>query len=480
MIQKMKVKCSRKRFHHPAFTIHHFLRVHLPSSLGALLLPLIFVLSTSPTLAASLKAGVAKVDITPPVGIRMWGYSDRKGPATGVLDPLYARVLVLEAGDKRLALVALDLGRPFGPASITRLRQEGKKSSHIDYLMVVASHTHSGPVIKDEYPESGTPVWETAALEKISKAIEQASAHLVEAQLGVGTGVTYIGHNRLRVNPDGSVTWFEVNTTRVPTAPVDPTVSVLRLDTTAGKPLAILVNYSCHPVVFGADNLQYSADFPGVMTRTVEQAFGGQPLCFFVQGAPGDINPYYAVTPLEQDAVKWRDWTGEHLGEEAARVAQGIKTQAEPDAAIDFAEEMLDFNLRWDPEKFRQGLLAAFGPKVFDDYGSNITRQIKLPATTLLINRQIAVMGMPGEPFVDFQRNWRDRCPVNHAFFFGYANGYYGYFPTIRAASLGGYGAASSSTWVEVGAGERMVDHAVTTIYKMLGRFTDSPEDLKK
>lgn len=50
----------------------------------------------------------------------------------------------------------------------------------------------------------------------------------------------------------------------------------------------------------------------------------------------------------------------------------------------------------------------------------------------------------------------------------------------LRAASMGGYGAASSSTMVEVGAGERMVDHAVTTIYKMLGRFTDSPEDLKR
>src|SRR5437762_7596923 len=140
------------------------------------------------------------MDITPPVGLRMWGYVNRKGAATGVLDPLYARVLVLEAGEKRLALVALDLGRPFGPAAIARLREGAEKSSHIDYLLVVASHTHSGPVIKDEYPEGETPAWETAALEKISKAIDQAGAQLVESQLGVGTGVTYIGHNRLRVN----------------------------------------------------------------------------------------------------------------------------------------------------------------------------------------------------------------------------------------------------------------------------------------
>ena len=72
---------------------------------------------------AALRAGVAKVEITPPVGVQMWGYSNRKGPATGTLDPLYARVLVLEAGDQRLALVTVDLGRPFGPASLEWLRK---------------------------------------------------------------------------------------------------------------------------------------------------------------------------------------------------------------------------------------------------------------------------------------------------------------------------------------------------------------------
>ena len=97
----------------------------------------------------------------------------------------------------------------------------------------------------------------------------------------------------------------------------------------------------------------------------------------------------------------------------------------------------------------------------------------------MLINKRIALLGMPGEPFVAFQMNWRDRCPVSDAFLLGYANGYYGYFPTIRAATLGGYGAASSSTWMELGAGERMVDHAVVKTYEMLGRLSDLPEDLK-
>jgi len=60
---------------------------------------------------------------------------------------------------------------------------------------------------------------------------------------------------------------------------------------------------------------------------------------------------------------------------------------------------------------------------------------MRLPVVTILIDRRIALMTMPGEPFVIFQMNWRDRCPVPDAFFLGYTNGYFGYFPTIAAAA---------------------------------------------
>ncbi|HUI43797.1 MAG TPA: neutral/alkaline non-lysosomal ceramidase N-terminal domain-containing protein [Terriglobia bacterium] len=439
-------------------------------------LPL-FVLAGSAR-AAVLKAGVAKVDITPPPGLPLWGFEDRKAPATGMRDPLYARVLVLESGDTRLALVALDLGRCFGPGSMERLRDQARRRSGISYVLAVASHTHSAPVISDSYPQ-GPPPWEAATLERVENAIDEASRRTVEARVGTGYGVTYIGHNRLRHNPDGSVSWFERNLTKIPTAPVDPTVSVLRVDTEDGKPLAILVNYACHPVIFGADNLEYSADFPGIMTKTVEDALGGGPLCFFLQGAPGDINPYYAVTPLQEDAVKWRDWTGRHLGEEAARVALKIHTEAAPQASLQYTEEVLPFRLRWDLDKFRQELMLAMGPETFQTYAAGLKEEFELPLATVLINKQIAFIALPGEPFVDFQINWRDRCPVPDAFFLGYANGYYGYFPTIRASTEGGYGAGSSSTFIEPGAGERMVDRGIIQIYRMLDRYHDLPEDMQ-
>jgi neutral ceramidase len=425
--------------------------------------------------AAALRAAVSKVDITPPTGEVMWGFETRTTPAKGALDPLYARVLVLEAGTQRLALVTLDLGRSFGPIATDEIRQAVRQSSGITCLLLSASHTHSAPGVQDTY-KKGVPAWERAAREKIKGAIKEAADHLADARIGSGTGVAYIGHNRLRVDADGKVGWFERNPTKIPTSPVDPTVTVVRVDAMDGKPMAVVVNYACHPVVLGEDNLQYSADFPGAMNRAVEQAMGG--MSFFLQGAPGDINPYFTQQPLEQDAAKMLAWTGEHLGAEAARVAKEIHTEG-GESSILSAEELVKFRLRWNPEQFHAALLKFLGPEAIEGYIDPAAKEFSVPLATVLINKKIAIATFPGEPFVEFQMNWRERCPVSTALLAGYTNGYYGYFPTIGAAVRGGYGAASAATWVEPGAGEWIVDRAVVNIEKMLGRLGDMPDDLK-
>jgi neutral ceramidase len=253
------------------------------------------------------------------------------------------------------------------------------------------------------------------------------------------------------------------------------------LTTPKANPLAILVNYACHPVVFGSDNLNYSSDFVGVMRDRVEKAFDQKPLCLFLQGADGDVNPYYATRLLSDDAVAKRDWTGRQLGDEAGRVAKAIHTEVVPDAAIDFADDVMNFELRWPAAKFREGLLKNYGPHVFEDHADLMADdpppdRVELHVATVLLNKRIALIGMPGEPFVNFQINWKDRCPVPDAFFLGYANGYFDYFPTIDAAAQGGYGAGDSNTYVEVGAGERMLRQALVRVYEMLGKLKDAPE----
>ena len=67
--------------------------------------------AVSPCAAGDLMLGVAKIDITPEPGLRMWGYSNRTEGATGTLDPLHARAFVLKNGDSTVGIVTLDLGR---------------------------------------------------------------------------------------------------------------------------------------------------------------------------------------------------------------------------------------------------------------------------------------------------------------------------------------------------------------------------------
>jgi len=140
-----------------------------------------FLLACS-SYAATLKAAVAKVDITPPSGVPMYGFFDRiqkNKLSTGALDPLFARVLLLETGEKRLALVTLDLGRTFNEAELAIVRQEVKRAAGVSYLIITASHTHSGPNLLDEYPGGRAPEWEASALRKISEAVSEAAGRLV-------------------------------------------------------------------------------------------------------------------------------------------------------------------------------------------------------------------------------------------------------------------------------------------------------------
>lgn len=304
----------------------------------------------------------------------------------------------------------------------------------------------------DENTASG---WERQTLDKVSKAILAAHEHAVDAQLGIGYGSADVGYNRRKLKADGTVEMIWENPERRPMGPVDPRVAVLRIDDKHGRPIAILVNHALHPVVFGVRGLSYSADFVGPLTETVESSFGGTTVCLFVQRACGDINPYYADVPPDQDPVGKRDWTAGILAKEAIRIANEIHTKVAEQPLIQVMEDTLTSQGRWTPVA-----------KV--DY--------LLPVSAILIDQQIALLTMPGEPFVDFQTRWRERCPVASCLFAGYANGYFGYFPTIRAAAEGGYGAADDETWIEPGAGERMLDLATIRIYELLHRLHPLPQ----
>src|ERR1044071_5744464 len=89
-----------------------------------------------------LRAGVARVEITPAAFMPMYGYANRKcGPANGTHDPLFAKALVLEAGDSRIAIVTMDLGAIVSE----NLRQTVASKLNIPVLLLSVSHDHSAP-----------------------------------------------------------------------------------------------------------------------------------------------------------------------------------------------------------------------------------------------------------------------------------------------------------------------------------------------
>ncbi len=432
--------------------------------------PLILAALLAVRVDAELRAGVAKADLDPPIGIHMAGYGPTR-TSTGTLDPLEARVLALSDGNRTIALITLDLCFTFDEKSMDQIRADVRDK--VDEVIFHASHTHSGPT----YSEAPQAV--EHAVPRIEGAIRSAAAAMVPVQIGNGWGQTYIGFNRRYLETDGAVQMFWRNEPKISTTfPVDPTVGVIRIDRRDGTPLAILVNYACHPVVLGPDSFNYSADYPGEMRRVVEQAMGHDSMAFFLQGAPGDINPFYDKTPLIEDAVNVMKETGRKLALEAIRVANSIRTKPE-NARIQTKTVVLTVANRWNREKLKVEVKAHF-PETSGIARRLLVQEMKMPVTTFVLDlgspdRDLAFVGFPGEPFVEFQMQLRTKSPVPNSFLLGYTNGYFAYLPTIAAAVRGGYGANTTVNPSAVGTGEWMLNTGLISIYELLGMLSDKP-----
>ena len=413
-------------------------------------LVLLWLLSGS-IYAGALTAGVARVEITPPVGYPMGGYAARQGPSTGVHDPLFATVLLLKVDGISVAIVSCDL-RSFPSERVVAQARTRKLADHV---LLAVTHNHSGPMTwEDQSWPSKDKSWFAETEDKILRAMDEAARTMFPARIATGFGEIYLGHNRRKLEADGKITMLWRNAEKLPTSPLDPTVGVIRVDDATGKPRAILVNYACHAVVLGPDNRMISADYPGYLARRVEQEFPGA-LCLFTQGGAGDINPYLDKQPVNQNGFGEAEKMGQALGGEVIKVARRMKPVANANAMIRAASEVIEFRDRWEPTKTtRAGL------------------------TTLLINNDLAIATLPGEPFVDLQIALRDKSEVPNTLLFGYtysAGGeWIGYIPTIQAAAEGGYG-AGYNTRLEVGAGEAMIDRHIVQLFTLLGKLKTTP-----
>ena len=408
--------------------------------------------------AGEILAGTAKVDITPGEG-EAW-LSGKKLEIRE--DRLYARVVFLgQEGGSSVAIVAVDL--PFFASQ--KVVAEAKEKWGVDHVLLCATHTHAAPLPRGldgvdwahnakapgdiiNWPGfSSEPVY-AAMEEKIIAAIGEASKNLFPARVIAGHGPfvsAYMAHNRRKVHPDGRVEMMWDNPKRLPTDPIDPTVGLLRVEDLEGRTRAFLVHYACHPVGT-MDTAFVSRDFPGATVDYIEEQLGKDCMALFLQGASGDLDPYdmrltgnYQMDVLRQAGIS--------LGKGALRLSESIPSPANSPGSIKV-----------------QKMLLSIPNKV-----GNISTDVGI--STIVINNQLALVAIPGEPFIQHQLDLREKSPLAKSFVLGLSYSGEGspnviYLPTVKAAKEGGYGAQECS-FLDPGAGATIVDAAVKSIQEL-------------
>lgn len=435
-----------------------------------------------------MKAGCCCVTITPPIGTYLAGYDARTGPARGVHDELDARCLVLEDLSGTLVILAADvlqLPAEFVDAVRAKImRSIGIPSEHI---VVCATHTHSGPDIEGDYTPGGP---DRCLVEMCHRALVGCAAAAwesrVDADVEVRLGeVDGIGVNRR--HPDGR--------------PVDPMVGVISVRAHGGEWACVLVNYTCHPVVLGADNLYISADYPGYARQAVEAVGaieGPRTMAMFTNGAEGDVNTGHSPDLAEIGApIPGRTFArarrlGHRLAGEVIKVLSGSMTALNGPVAATTREVLLPFREVESPaaaeamfasadlevdrlvasEATPPDIMAAKIRRFHAAVYLRVARRLAAAAAPGLTAElqaarvgELALVGIPGELFVELGLAIKAQSPFPRTLVLGMANGSVGYLPTREACESGGY--ESVATQFAPGTGEMVRDVCLDMLHRL-------------
>jgi hypothetical protein len=243
------------------------------------------------------RIGLAREDITPPVGIyaRNWGAAAHDA-AEGIHRPLTLTALTLQmnAGDRPLVLLDTDLGwwtyMPMCSEFLDRLRAAlGLEESQLIFAL---SHTHSAPPLAPREPDWKGGELLPAYVEKVFdasvRAAKRALGSATDATLDWHAGKCQLASNRDLRDPSPDRNRFICGYN--PDAQADDTLVIGRVANGDGKLLAVIVNYACHPTTLAWQNKLISPDYLGAMRETIESQFPGA-LALFLQGASGEMSP---------------------------------------------------------------------------------------------------------------------------------------------------------------------------------------------
>lgn len=442
---------------------------------------------------STLQAGAAVRTINPPLGIKTVGFSSREGVVEEIESDLRVSCLVLASRDgaavrTKVAVIALDLCIvPLERMAQWRRRVADAIGTPASHVMVNLNHTHSAPAIPDVPPEFDyqrpmLEAYETMMLDRMVEAAREADASLQDARVAAGRGESRIGINRREMGPDGMVFLGEV-----PDGEIDPSVGVIRVDDLAGRPIAVLFSYGCHPVVVGPRSAAISPDFPGAARDAVEQVLGGA--AFFLQACGGDIMPVGGMG-YETDCRDAKDRVGTMLAGEVLRVAAGLRThvtrgertwlgsllgkgmtltpwvpvEGETCRYLGAAYEVIPLDLIEFPsldearaiqrERYREldearaggqermvqvtTRFAAWSDRLVDAVRTGRAPTWDFGVQVIRVN-DIALVGLSAETFAGTGLTIAARSPVRNTFVLGYTNGCVCYLPRAQDYPTGGW-----------------------------------------
>lgn len=403
-----------------------------------------FTVPSPEATADTLKAAVARIDLTPPMKLKasLGGYGARMSkPAIGVHDRIFAKALVIADGDKRFALVTADvLAFPPGFKStlVESLAEAGWKSEQI---MLLPSHSHTSidmlaicPKNTFGIPQLGIFIPELFSLTvaNLAKVITAASKDLAFVLIGTQS-ISLDGWNRNRRKGNTSY---------------ESALTITRIDTTVGKPLAVLVNWTAHPTLMGPEDMMFSGGWPGHLQRTVEALIGEGVTAMYYNGAEGDQSP----VPRRDSGGNWE--RAERYGRELGIIVWREWQKIKPLALSDYSYHSEEIEL---PKRIWHADFMKTGGSEYGLSEDIIAEVVSLMAPTKTFSGSLRlgdllVVGIPGEMAAQLGMSiksqvvaaWLSPASVRHVVIGGLANEWISYILPADEYNKGSYEASVS------------------------------------
>jgi neutral ceramidase len=409
----------------------------------------------------ALRAGAARVCITPPLGSSLAGYfGDRK--AVDVHDDLHARALVVTDGRSTIALVVCDL--ICCPRDVLdRAKQLAYRRVGIapDSITISCTHTHTGPATAGLLGAVKEEAYNEFLAPRIADGIQMAFRRLQPAVACWGTGSEpnevfnrrwHMADGTVKMNPPvGSQDLVK------PAGPTDPQIGLLAFEDAQGAPVAGVVNYALH-YVGGGPGLEVSADYFALVEEELNRMAGASFPLLLANGCCGDINNinFRQPHPRRPSPEPWAQ--ARHVARVVSAECIKVWEQAarHDEAAVGAAAREVSVERRTTPpdELEEARSIANAGPEqtgvspadwLFAREKTLVAELPKRLRTLVSAGRvgDAAWTGMPGEVFCEFGLAIKDKSPFPQTMPIELANDYLGYICTPEALEQGGY-----ETWL--------------------------------